>query len=162
MDIEQSGLNEQLLRTGLADIAARDKKNSDFLSQLTDSLEKITISISTFEYQNDILRKENAEIKQLVKGLENENKTIASSHKASASMMEQMKAKDFMIKNLQKEVTDLKSQRADTAREMKGIHDQINQLKAAAKGENKRDPLRDVNERGQSLTLKFDNFNDKV
>ena len=166
LDLEQSGLNEQIFLTRLSDInikiESRDEKNEQLFMQLTDSLEKITMSISSFEYLNDMLRKENNEMKELIKGLQNENKQIASSHNESATMKEQIEEKDFMITNLQKEVNDLKSQRAETAREMKTIKEQINQLTAAAKGENKRGLFRDVNERGQSLTLKFDNFNDRV
>lgn len=166
MDTESSGLNEQLLLTRLADIniniEARDKNNADIFTQLSQSLEKITISMSSFEYQNEMLRKENAEMKQLIKALENENKLIGLSRKDAVSLKEQMKAKDIMIANLQKEVSDMKTQRLETTGEMKAIQEKINQLKAAAKGEKKRDPLRDINDRGQSLTLKFDDFNDKV
>lgn len=165
LDINTQGGNDQLILTRIADIniniEKRDKKYDDIFTQLTDALEKITMSMSSFEYQNEMLRNENTEMKQLVKGLENENKTIAVNKSESSSTKEQMKAKDFMIVNLQKEVNDLKSQRAETTREMSSIREQIIQLKSTAKGE-KRGPLKDVNERSQILTLKFDNLSDKL
>lgn len=166
LEIDQQAGNEQLLLTRIADIniniEKRDKKYDVIFSQLTDSLEKITMSMSSFEYQNEVLRKDNTEMKQLMKGLENENKSIASTKHESSSMKEQVKAKDFMIANLQKEVNDLKIQRAETTREMSSIREQIDQLKLSAKGEAKRDPLREVSKQGNILTLKFDNLSDKM
>lgn len=148
----------QLLLTGLNDIRilfnGQEKKNDNMFKTLTDALEKITVSMSALEYQNELLRKENKEQKQM--GAADGNS------KESSSMKEQMKAKDFMVANLQKEVNDLKSQRAETTREMNSIREQINHLKATAKGE-KRDPLKDANEqKPKKLTLTFDNVSDKL
>lgn len=159
LEIEQSGISEQVLMTRIADLTItienRDKK-------LMDSLEKITISMSAFEYQNEMLKKQNNELREMMKGLENENKSVVTSKQDSAAMKEQIKVKDLVISNLQKEVNALKSQRAETTREMNDIHEQINQLKATAKGESKRAPLKDSNDQQRSFTLKFDNFNDKL
>lgn len=110
--------------------------------------------MSAFEFQNQTLRTENNDLKELIKGLEAENRTVDQSKS-------QMKTKDIAIANLQKEITDLKSQRAETTNEMSSIREQINQLKQTAKG-NKR-PLQVSNEqKPQPLTLKFDDFNDKL
>lgn len=156
---------QQLLLTRVGDIAdsinKRDKKNDDYFQQLTDSLEKITASISAFEFQNELLRKENGDLKEVLKVAEAERQINALSKSDSSTMKEFMKAKDQMIVNLQKEVNDLKSQRSDTTREMNLIREQINTLKATAKGE--RVPLKDKNEQKQApLTLKFDDFSDKL
>lgn len=117
--------------------------------------------MSAFEFQNQTLRAENAEMKELIKGLEAENRTVVKSKNDSVGLQAQVKTKDLTIANLQKEITDLKSQRAETTNEMSSIREQINQLKQTAKG-NKR-PLQVSNEqKPQPLTLKFDDFNDKL
>lgn len=161
---EQAGVNEQLILTRISDIAdgvnKRDKKFDATFKTLTDSLEKITVSMSAFEYQNELLRKENAELKNVVKILESDGKQNVTNKNDSSSLKDTMKAKDFMIANLQKEVNDLKAQRADTTREMNSIREQINILKATAKGE--RAPLKEKNDQKQTITLKFDDFSDKL
>lgn len=165
LKIEQAGVNEQLILTRISDIAdfsdKRDKKLDTTFKTLTDSLEKITVSMSAFEYQNERLKKENADLSNIIKTLENDSKQNVVSKNDSSTMKEQMKTKDFVIASLQKEVNDLKAQRADTTREMNTIREQINVLKATAKGE--RIPLKDKNEqKSQTLTLKFDDFSDKL
>lgn len=141
--------------TRIADIhiamEKREKNNAEMTQQLTDSMKVIAESMNTFEFQNDMLRKENAELKSVSDG---------TTKNDPGAMKEQMKAKDYMIANLQKEVNDLKTKRAETTREMNLIREQINLLKSAAKGE-KRGPTIEQ-PRHQSLTLKFDDFSDKL
>jgi hypothetical protein len=43
---------------------------------LTEQIGKVTQSISTFEFQNELLRKENADLQELVKGIQSENQMI--------------------------------------------------------------------------------------
>lgn len=161
LKLDQAGVNEQLILTRISDVAdfssKRDKKLDSTFKTLSDSLEKITVSMSAFEYQNELMRKENAELKQ---EMNNYKQQVISKNESSPSK-ELIKAKDFTIASLQKEVTDLKAQRAATTREMNSIREQINILKASAKGE--RVPLKDKNEqKPHTLTLKFDDFSDKL
>lgn len=129
----------------------REKASAEMFQQLAASMAAITESVKSFEYQNELLRRENTDLK----GAEVSVKIGAD----SIAMKEQMKAKDFMIANLQKEINDLKNKRAETTREMNSIREQINLLKATAKGE-KRNIV--DHPKSQSLTLKFDDFSDKL
>ena len=129
-----------------------EKVHGDMYQQIFALMGSMNESFKKFEYQNDMLKRENADMKT---GSDN----LPKGSDTAAAAKEQMKTKDFMIVNLQKEVTDLKSKRAETTREMNAIREQINNLKAAAKGEI-RNPA--VESRTQSLTLKFDDFSDKL
>lgn len=129
----------------------REKDQTEMFQQLTTAMAKISENMKAFEFQNEMLRKENTELKS--------QGTEASSKGDTAAIKEQMKNKDFMITNLQKEVNDLKNKRAETTREMNAIREQINLLKATAKGE-KRNIVEQP--KPQSLTLKFDDFSDKL
>jgi FtsZ-binding cell division protein ZapB len=132
----------------------REKNQAEMFDQMKIAMASINESIKSFEFQNEMLRKENAELK----GGPDTSSVVVKND--SGVMKEQMKAKDYMIANLQKEVNDLKNKRADTTREMNIIRHQINQLKAAAKGEK---PIpNNVQQKPQSLTLKFDDFSDKL
>jgi FtsZ-binding cell division protein ZapB len=144
--------------TRIADIniamEKREKNQTEMFDQMKIAMASISESMKSFEYQNEMLRKENAELK----GGPDTSSVVVKND--SGAMKEQMKAKDYMIANLQKEVNDLKNKRADTTREMNIIRHQIIQLKAAAKGEK---PIPDnVQQKPQSLTLKFDDFSDKL
>ena len=149
----RSSLFSQLTR--ISDINITMEKNEkihgEMYQQILNSMATMNESFEKFEYQNDMLRRENADLKTGSENLPKGSDTVA--------LKEQMKMKDFMVANLQKEVTDLKSKRAETTREMNTIREQINHLKAAAKGE-KRNPA--VESKSQSLTLKFDDFSDKL
>ena len=155
-------MNEQMILTKIDSIAdaVKGNKHEQSMASLAVSLEQLTKSMSTFEYQNQLLRTENANIKATSAALEEEIKAISCSNNLSTDAKELMKIKDSTIKNLHKEITELKNQRADTTREMAIIREQIAQLKAATKGENRFQ--RGGAEPRQALTLKFDNLNDKL
>ena len=148
-----SSLFSQLTRISDINITMEknEKVHGEMYQQILNSMATMNESFKKFEYQNDMLRRENADLKTGSENLPKGSDTVA--------LKEQMKMKDFMVANLQKEVTDLKSKRAETTREMNTIREQINHLKAAAKGE-KRNPA--VESKSQSLTLKFDDFSDKL
>jgi len=167
LEIDQGGVINELVLTRINDVASsnekHDEKNATMFQHLTDSLEKIATTTSAFEAQNEHLRKENNELKQMLKAIENDKKMNSVSKNDASSLKDEMKNKDFVIATLQKEVTDLKAQRAETTREMNSIREQINSLKQTAKGE--RVPLKDKNDQKsqpQTLTLKFDDFSDKL
>lgn len=110
--------------------------------------------ISMSEEQNRQLRKENLEIKELVRNLHG-NGVMGSSSMSDSQLTEQLRMKDNMITTLRKEIQELKQQRADSAKQLTEIKLHVDQLKAS-----KRDPLAPKNEQKQpiSLSLKFDDF----
>lgn len=124
-----------------------DKNNGEMLQQLIIAAAGITKSMKSFEYQNDTLRKENAELKGGVEG-------------GSKNDLAAIKAKDNIIANLQKEVSDLKNNRAEAAREMNVLTDQVNLLKSAAKGEKCSPPIK--KSIPHSFSIKFDDFSDNL
>lgn len=131
-----------------------EKKQEEASQQLLASIASMSESLQSFQYQNEMLRKENDELKS---GTTGEGLPI---QEHSSAIKERMKAKDFMIENLQKEINDLKNKRAETTREMNSIREQINVLKATAKGE-KRSPTNETRP-PLALTLKFDDFSDSL
>lgn len=155
---------DQMLTTQISSLSdlmkSRDQKSEETMTRMMDSLEKMTVSMSAFEYQNQLLRQSNEDLKKQVEVLHAGSQS--GSKPSSGDSKDSHKTKDATIATLLKENGELRAQRAETTREMFAIREQISQLKNNAKGENKR-PLRDGNEpRQQNLTLKFDNVNDKL
>jgi predicted RNase H-like nuclease (RuvC/YqgF family) len=124
---------------------ANEKNQAEMFQQLMSAIESMSDTLKSFQAQNEMLKKENIDLRTAPETSKNDSATL--------------KAKDFMIANLQKEVNDLKNKRAETTREMNQIREQINVLKLAAKGE-KQVPKSEP--KAQAITLKFDDFSDKL
>lgn len=140
------------------ELKRKDKKLEDMVSSFS---EKLTMTMSSVEHQNEVFRKEIEEQREM--SIAMEETRFANNKNIPADTKELLKVKDVMIKNLQKEVLDLKTQRAETTREMTKIQEQITLLKNAAKGDPKRSTLRDQIERSRApLTMKLDNQNSKL
>lgn len=105
------------------------------------------------EEQNRQLRKENLEVKELLRN--SQGFGVAQNGASDSQLTEQLRIKDSMIITLRKEIHELKQQRADSARQLTEIQQHVAQLKNS-----KRDPLAPKNDQKQpiSLSLKFDDF----
>jgi DNA repair exonuclease SbcCD ATPase subunit len=164
LEVEENSANHSLLMVKLSEISTaqekNDKKNDKMLRQLLGSIDQLTIKMTKCESENDELRKTNNEMQELIKALQNENQMVVSSKKESSTIKEEMKVKDFMIANLQKENSELKKQRAFHSRELESVREQIKELKVTAKGESKRQPLKDANQ--QSVVLTFNCLEDEL
>lgn len=110
--------------------------------------------LNAAERQNQILCEEIQDLKGKIKKLEGEAATVGNQAGADGNL-----AKDKTIEGLQKEINDLKVQRADLSREVVSFKEALAKVKP--KGETR--PLREANgHQKQSLTLKFDDSNDKL
>lgn len=158
MDVNDGAASDQMLATQISSLSDlmknRDSRCEATMVQMQESLERITLSMSAFEYQNQLLRQENEELKRKVDVV-----SAAPSNKGSGSK-ESHKAKDAQIALLLKENGELRAQRAETSREMCRIREQISDLKNSTKSDQR--PLNGTEPRPEKLTLKFDNINDKL
>lgn len=143
-------------------ITAQEKRNEIDDERHKQVMDQLTMDMTRVDSENDELRKANADMKDIIRALQNENKMIVDSKKESSSMREEMRVKDFMIANLQKENNELKNQRATYSRELESVRNQIKELKVTAK-QNKRQPLKDANKQTpDSVVLTFNASEDKL
>lgn len=56
--------------------AVIESRNDKFELMLTEHFGRLTQSISKFEHQNEILKNENADLKELIKGMKGENEML--------------------------------------------------------------------------------------
>lgn len=110
-----------------------------------------TTMMSMMEELNRQLRKENLEVKDLLRNSQG-NGSMASTGMADSQLNEQLRLKDNMIITLRKEIHELKLQRAESAKQLTEIQQHLKNLK--------RDPLAPKNDQKQpiSLSLRFDDF----
>lgn len=125
---------------------SNERKQTEMFEQLMASMATMSDTVKAFQHEKDALKKEN-------EALKNGTEHVPKSDSAA------LKAKDYMIANLQKEINDMKNKRAETTREMNTIREQINVLKLAAKGEK---PAPKPEPKAQAITLKFDDFSDTL
>lgn len=125
---------------------SNERKQTEMFEQLMASMATLSDTVKSFQHEKDALKKEN-------EALKNGTDHVPKSDSAA------LKAKDYMIANLQKEINDMKNKRAETTREMNTIREQINVLKLAAKGEK---PAPKPEAKAQPITLKFDDFSDTL
>lgn len=167
LEIEDNSANHSLVMVRLSEISTaqekNDKRNEEMLKQVMNSMEQLTIRMTRVDSENVELRQANNDLKELIKALQNENQMVVDSKKESSSMKEEMKGKDLMIANLQKENNDLKTQRARHSRELEAVREQIKELKITAKGGFRRQPLKDANKQMPGpVTLTFKSADDKL
>ena len=110
--------------------------------------------VKMMEEQNRQLRKENLEVKDLLRNSQGGG-MFTQIEPSGSQLTEQLKMKDNMIVTLRKEIHELKQQRAESAKQLMEIQQQVTTLKNS-----KRDPLAPKNDQKQpiSLSLKFDDF----
>ena len=106
LTIEDAGVDFSVVLTRLSDveiaITKKEEKSENLLIQVLGAVEALTKSMSAFERQNEALKTENAQLKQSgfsSPGINNDS--------SSSSTKEQLKAKDFMIANLQVELCEI-------------------------------------------------------
>lgn len=158
-NVEKDSDKESLLLAKIKSIV--EESNSANVVLLQEAFGNSKAQLDAAEDRYQALKHGNNELKEKVKKLEEILEAGGSSNKNPAGVQDQIKAKDTIIQGLKKEINDLKTQRAEVSKEMVSFKDQIEQLNAKTKGEVR--PLREVN--GQvkhSLTLKFDEFSDKL
>lgn len=135
---------------------ALQKKIDDITTNLERQNNTMTGAFSQvmimLEDQNKQLRNDKKDLMELLK---NSGESPMNASKSDDQIKEQLRVKETLITNLRKEVHELKLQRAEAARSILEIQNQVKELK-----ENKRDPLAPKNEQKpiMSLSLKFDDF----
>lgn len=140
-------ISQQILQAKISEINATLQNQG---KSINDAFGTITGAI---EEQNRQFRKENLELKDLLRNFQNGSSVPGNNNNMSESQLnEQLRTKENMITTLRREVHDLKVQRAESARQLSEIQKQVNELK--------RDPLAPKNEQKQpiSLSLRFDDF----
>lgn len=132
----------------------RDAESRSLMEYVVDSLNNLTTTVTD-------LKNDNAELKQKIVKMDEEG--FLGGNSAS----EQLKAKDAVIASLKKEIQDLKSQRAEAAKQMLEIQQQIGELKR--KNAMSRDDrvLQNSTSENQppkpiTLSLKFDDISDRM
>jgi DNA repair exonuclease SbcCD ATPase subunit len=128
-----------------------DAKNAE----MRNSMDLMLATIQSLSATLNDLKKDNAEMKNLLAEVE------FGGAPGSSGSNEQLKAKNALIESLKKENQDLKLQRAEAAKQMNEIHQQVTNLKAT------RAPLKSVSGNEQqpkslTLSLKFDDVNDQL
>lgn len=105
--------------------------------------------------QNNQLRKENLEMKDMLTGVQGGSSSIVLGGSGDAHVKEQLRVKDDIIANLKKEIHELKLQRADAAKNMEEIQKQVKDLKIIRQtGVGNDQPTKQP----ISLSLKFDDL----
>ncbi|XP_070498220.1 E3 ubiquitin-protein ligase TRAIP-like [Chironomus tepperi] len=133
----------------------RDAESRSLMEFVVDSLNNLTTTVT--EMKND-----NAELKQKITKMEEGG--FLGGHPAA----DQLKAKDGIIVGLKKEIQELKSQRAEAAKQMLEIQHQIGELKKKnVKARNEEHVLQNSNSENQmptalTLSLKFDDISDRM
>ncbi|KAL7023975.1 hypothetical protein ACKWTF_012857 [Chironomus riparius] len=132
----------------------RDAESRSILELVMDSVNNLTTIVT--DIKND-----NAELKQKIVRMEEEG------FLGGNPAVDQLKAKDGVIVGLKKEIQDLKSQRAEAAKQMLEIQQQIGDLKrknamsrddrALHNSTNENQPPKPI-----TLSLKFDDISDRM
>lgn len=148
-------MHQEMLQAKICEINLNLERQNKSISTAFDAM------MNFISEQNSQLRKENLEMKDMLKNIgEGANGIGFGGGSADARFKEQLRVKDDTIVNLRKEVQDLKMQRAEAAKHMEEIQKQVHQLKINKTGD--RSPLKASNsapiKQPISLSLKFDDF----
>lgn len=132
----------------------RDAESRSLMEFVIDSLNNLTTTVTD-------LKNDNAELKQKIIKMEEEG------FLGGNPAVDQLKAKDGIIVGLKKEIQDLKSQRAEAAKQMLEIQQQIGELKRKNAMSKDDRVLQNSTSENQppkpiTLSLKFDDISDRM